>query len=109
MLIVDVHRGVPSTGLRTKMEHADLMQALYGRNGECLAIVLAASTQFGLLFICLYGASRLTLEHMTQFISANRWINGKLRNRSLGNAPNTKSMPVMNPPVLKPGAEHWEP
>ncbi len=44
IVIVDVQRGGPSTGLPTKTEQADLMQALYGRNGECPVVVIASST-----------------------------------------------------------------
>ena len=44
LVIVDVQRGGPSTGLPTKTEQADLLQALYGRNGECPLVVLAAGT-----------------------------------------------------------------
>ena len=44
LVIVDVQRGGPSTGMPTKSEQTDLMQALYGRNGECPAVVLAACT-----------------------------------------------------------------
>ena len=44
IVVIDVQRGGPSTGLPTKTEQADLMQALYGRNGESPVIVLACST-----------------------------------------------------------------
>lgn len=44
LVIIDVQRGGPSTGLPTKSEQTDLMQALYGRNGESPAVVIAAST-----------------------------------------------------------------
>ena len=44
LVVIDVQRGGPSTGLPTKTEQTDLLQALYGRNGECPAVVLAAST-----------------------------------------------------------------
>jgi hypothetical protein len=44
IVIVDVQRGGPSTGLPTKTEQSDLFQALYGRNGECPVVVIATST-----------------------------------------------------------------
>ena len=44
LVVVDVQRGGPSTGLPTKTEQSDLFQALYGRNGESPAVVLACST-----------------------------------------------------------------
>ena len=67
LVVVDVQRGGPSTGLPTKTEQSDLMQALYGRNGESPAIVLAASTPAN-CFDWAYIASKITLEHNTPVI-----------------------------------------
>ena len=67
IVIIDVQRGGPSTGLPTKTEQADLMQALYGRNGECPVVVLAASTPSD-CFDYAYEAARIALEHMTPVI-----------------------------------------
>ena len=64
LVIVDVQRGGPSTGLPTKTEQSDLLQAMYGRNGESPLIVIAASTPAN-CFDWAYEAARLTLEHMT--------------------------------------------
>ena len=64
IVIVDVQRAGPSTGLPTKTEQADLMQALYGRNGECPVVVLAASTPSN-CFQFAYEAARIAVEHMT--------------------------------------------
>jgi 2-oxoglutarate ferredoxin oxidoreductase subunit alpha len=64
IVIVNVQRGGPSTGLPTKTEQADLMQALYGRNGECPVVVIAASTPSD-CFHYAFEASRIALEHMT--------------------------------------------
>jgi 2-oxoglutarate/2-oxoacid ferredoxin oxidoreductase subunit alpha len=64
LVIVDVQRGGPSTGLPTKTEQADLLQALYGRNGECPVVVIAASTPTN-CFNYAYEAARISLEHMT--------------------------------------------
>lgn len=64
LVILNVQRGGPSTGLPTKTEQADLFQALYGRNGECPAVVLAAATP-GDCFAMAYEASRLAVKYMT--------------------------------------------
>jgi len=67
LVIVNVQRGGPSTGLPTKTEQSDLLQAMYGRNGESPVIVIAASTPAN-CFNFAYEASRLALEHMTPVI-----------------------------------------
>ena len=67
LVVVDVQRGGPSTGLPTKTEQSDLMQAMYGRNGESPLIIIAASTPAN-CFDYAFEAARLTLEHMTPVI-----------------------------------------
>lgn len=67
LVIVNVQRGGPSTGLPTKTEQSDLMQALYGRNGESPVVVLAASTPSD-CFHYAYMASKIALERMTPVI-----------------------------------------
>ena len=67
LVVINVQRGGPSTGLPTKTEQADLMQAIYGRNGECPAIVLAASSPAN-CFDFAYEAAKLSMEHMTPVI-----------------------------------------
>jgi 2-oxoglutarate ferredoxin oxidoreductase subunit alpha len=67
LVIVNVQRGGPSTGLPTKTEQSDLLQAMYGRNGESPVIVIAASTPAN-CFDYAYIAAKLTLEHMTPVI-----------------------------------------
>ncbi|MDL2251502.1 2-oxoacid:acceptor oxidoreductase subunit alpha [Odoribacter sp. OttesenSCG-928-J03] len=64
LVIVDVQRGGPSTGLPTKTEQSDLMQALYGRNGESPMPVIAASTSSD-CFDYAFMAGKIALEHMT--------------------------------------------
>ena len=64
LVIVNVQRGGPSTGLPTKTEQADLLQALYGRNGEAPVPVLTASTPSE-CFTMAYEACRIAIEHMT--------------------------------------------
>ncbi len=67
LLIIDVQRGGPSTGLPTKTEQSDLLQAYYGRNGECPMPVLSASTP-GDCFDAVYEAVRIAVQHMTPVI-----------------------------------------
>lgn len=67
LVIIDVQRGGPSTGMPTKSEQTDLMQALYGRNGESPVVVMAASTPTD-CFDAAFWAGKLALEHMTPVI-----------------------------------------
>lgn len=67
LLIVNVQRGGPSTGLPTKTEQSDLMQAYYGRNGECPMPIVSASTPSD-CFAAAYEAVRISLQHMTPVI-----------------------------------------
>lgn len=67
LVIVNVQRGGPSTGLPTKSEQTDLMQALYGRNGECPLPIIAATTPAG-CFDAAYMAVKIAVEHMTPVI-----------------------------------------
>ena len=67
LVIVNVQRGGPSTGLPTKTEQSDLMQALYGRNGESPVVVIAASTPSDCFYYAYY-ASKIALERMLPVI-----------------------------------------
>lgn len=67
LIIVDVQRGGPSTGLPTKTEQSDLLQAYYGRNGECPMPVVAAFTPSD-CFDAVYEAARIAVQHMTPVI-----------------------------------------
>ena len=67
LVVVDVQRGGPSTGLPTKTEQSDLMLAMYGRHGESPAPVIAASTPGNCFDFC-FEASRIALEYMTPVI-----------------------------------------
>lgn len=67
MVIVDIQRGGPSTGLPTKTEQSDLNIAVWGRNGECPAIVVAASSPAN-CFDYAYISAKLALEHMTPVV-----------------------------------------
>lgn len=103
LVVVDVQRGGPSTGLPTKTEQADLLQALYGRNGESPVIVIAASTPSNCFYYA-YMASKLALEHMTPVILLS---DGYLGN---GSEPwkiqTTKDLPDITPPLVKAGQEY---
>lgn len=106
LVIVNVQRGGPSTGLPTKSEQADLMQALYGRNGEAPAIVIAASSSAD-CFDYAFEAGRLALEHMTPVILLT---DGYLANGSqLFRIPSMKDMPKINPPIAKENDKDYQP
>jgi 2-oxoglutarate ferredoxin oxidoreductase subunit alpha len=67
LVIVNIQRGGPSTGLPTKTEQSDLLQAYYGRNGECPMPVISASTASD-CFEAVYEAVRIAVQHMTPVI-----------------------------------------
>ena len=67
LLIINIQRGGPSTGLPTKTEQSDLMQAYYGRNGECPMPIVSASTPSD-CFDAAYEACRISVQHMTPVI-----------------------------------------
>lgn len=95
VVIVNVQRGGPSTGLPTKTEQADLMQALYGRNGESPVVVLAAGSPSG-CFHFAYEAARIALEHMIPVILLT---DGYLANGSEPwRIPEMKDLPPIRPP-----------
>ncbi len=107
IVIVNVQRGGPSTGLPTKTEQSDLFQVLYGRNGDSPTIVVAASTPAN-CFDFAYEASRLALEHMTPVILMT---DGYIANGSEPWRIKTMAdMPSITPPiaVYKEG-EQWMP
>lgn len=67
LVIINIQRGGPSTGLPTKTEQSDLMQAYYGRNGECPMPVIASSTPSD-CFDAAYEACRISVQHMTPVV-----------------------------------------
>ncbi len=106
LVVVNVQRGGPSTGLPTKTEQSDLLQAMYGRNGESPVIVIAASTPancFDFAFI----AAKLALEHMTPVILLT---DGYIAN---GSAPwkikTVEDMPAIDNRIIKEADENWHP
>lgn len=97
LVVIDVQRGGPSTGLPTKTEQTDLLQAVYGRNGECPAVVIAASTSAN-CFDFAYEACRLALENMTPVILLTDTYlangTGLMRIRQLADMPAIKPQSV---------------
>ena len=106
LVIVDVQRGGPSTGLPTKTEQSDLLQAMYGRNGESPVIVIAASTPAN-CFNFAFEAARLALEHMTPVILLT---DGYIAN---GSAPwkvkSISEMPEIKNNLVNEVKENWHP
>lgn len=98
LVIVNVQRGGPSTGLPTKTEQSDLMQALYGRNGESPVVVIAASTPSN-CFKYAFEAARIALEHMVPVILLT---DGFLANGTEPwKIPSMKDLPEIHPPLKK--------
>ena len=97
LVVVDVQRGGPSTGLPTKTEQSDLMQALYGRNGECPAVVIAASSPSD-CFHYAFMASKIAMEHMTPVILLT---DGFIANGSEPwRIPSMADYPAICPPIV---------
>ncbi len=106
LVIVNVQRGGPSTGLPTKTEQSDLMQALYGRNGESPVVVLAASTPAD-CFDYAYIASKIAIEHMTPVILLT---DGYLANGSeLWHIPDINDLPEIKVPYVKDNDPDYQP
>ena len=102
LVVVNVQRGGPSTGLPTKTEQSDLAQALYGRNGECPMVVLAASSPSD-CFNAAFEAGRITLEHMTPVILLT---DGFIANGSEPwKIPSMDQYPTITPPIAKPAED----
>ncbi|MBQ1200067.1 MAG: 2-oxoacid:acceptor oxidoreductase subunit alpha [Bacteroidaceae bacterium] len=97
LVILDVQRGGPATGLPTKSEQTDLLQALFGRNGESPMPVLAATSPTD-CFEAAYEASKVALEHMTPVILlTDAYVaNGSGAFR----LPDLSEYPAINPPYV---------
>lgn len=94
LVVVDVQRGGPSTGLPTKTEQTDLNQALYGRNGECPIPVICAHSPANCFFAA-FQAAKIALEHMTPVILLSEGF--------LGNGSEPWLIPSMSEyPEIKP-------
>lgn len=102
LVVVDVQRGGPSTGLPTKTEQSDLMQALYGRNGEAPMVIIAASSASD-CFHYAFQTAKITLEHMTPVILLT---DSYLANGSeLWQIPDINNLPKINPPLVEENME----
>ena len=97
LVVVDVQRGGPSTGLPTKTEQSDLQQALYGRNGESPVAVIAASMPSD-CFHYAFEAGRIAMEHMTPVVLLS---DGFIANGSEPwKIPSMKDYPTITPPII---------
>lgn len=110
LVVIDVQRSGPSTGMPTKSEQTDLNQALYGRNGESPLVVMAAASPTD-CFESAYAASKIALEHMTPVILLT---DGYIANGSSAwKIPDMKEYPDINPHFVhihfKGDASEWKP
>lgn len=110
LVVIDVQRGGPSTGMPTKSEQTDLSQALYGRNGESPLVVLAASSPTD-CFESAYEASKIALEHMTPVILLT---DGYIANGSSAwKIPDMGEYPDIKPPFVQKyfegSPQDWKP
>ncbi len=106
LVIVNVQRGGPSTGLPTKTEQSDLMQALYGRSGESPVVVMTASTPAD-CFHYVYHAAKIAIEHMTPVILLT---DGYLANGSeLWHIPDVNDLPEIKVPYAKENDPDYQP
>ena len=97
LVVLDVQRGGPATGLPTKSEQTDLLQALFGRNGESPMPVMAALSPTD-CFYAAYEASQMALEHMTPVILLT---DAYIANGSGAfKLPELDKMPAINPPYV---------
>ena len=99
LVVLDVQRGGPSTGLPTKSEQTDLLQALFGRNGESPMPVIAATSPTN-CFDAAYMACKIALEHMTPVVLLT---DGFVANGSgAWKLPKLAEYPAINPPYVTP-------
>ena len=107
LVIINVQRGGPSTGLPTKSEQTDLLQALYGRNGESPIPVIAATSPTN-CFDAAFNACKIALEHMTPVILLT---DAFIANGSAAwKLPNIEQYPAIIPPYVTPEMrEGWSP
>lgn len=98
LVVINVQRSGPSTGIPTKTEQTDLNQVLYGRNGECPVVVVAPHSPSH-CFECAFTAAKLALEHMTPVVMLSE---GFLGNGSEPwRIPAMKDYPEIHPPLVQ--------
>ena len=100
LVVVDVQRAGPSTGIPTKTEQTDLNQALYGRNGECPMVVLAAHSPAD-CFDAAFNAAKIALEHMTPVLLLTEGFLGNGSEPWL--IPSMADYPAIKPPFAQSG------
>ena len=103
LVVIDVQRAGPSTGIPTKTEQTDLNQALYGRNGECPVVVMAAHSPAG-CFDAAFNAAKIALEHMTPVLLLSEGFLGNGSEPWL--IPSMKDYPKIVPPFVQPNKEY---
>ena len=103
LVVIDVQRAGPSTGIPTKTEQTDLNQALYGRNGECPLVVMAAHSPAG-CFDAAFNAAKIALEHMTPVLLLSAGFLGNGSEPWL--IPSMKDYPKIVPPFIQPNTEY---
>ncbi|MBQ7984729.1 MAG: 2-oxoacid:acceptor oxidoreductase subunit alpha [Bacteroidales bacterium] len=106
LVVIDVQRGGPSTGMPTKTEQGDLNQALFGRNGEAPCIIVAPSTSAN-CFDWAFEAARLALENMTPVILLSDAYLGN--GSQLFKIPSLSDYPKINPPFAKENDPEYMP
>ncbi len=106
LVIVNVQRAGPSTGMPTKSEQSDLNMALFGRNGEAPCIVTAASSPSD-CFYAAYEAAKLSMETMTPVILLTDGNTGQ--GSELFRIPCVADLPAINPPIAKPNDPNYQP
>jgi 2-oxoglutarate/2-oxoacid ferredoxin oxidoreductase subunit alpha len=106
LVVVNVQRAGPSTGMPTKSEQSDLLQALFGRNGEAPMIVIAASSPAN-CFHYAFVASKLSLEHMTPVILLTDGHMGF--GSELFKIPSMSDLPEIKPPVVPANDPDYKP
>ena len=107
LVVLDVQRGGPATGLPTKSEQTDLLQVLFGRNGESPMPVIAATSPTD-CFDSAYMAAKIALEHMTPVVLLTDAFvaNGS----GAWKLPKLANYPAINPPYVRPEmSETWTP
>jgi len=107
LVVLDVQRGGPATGLPTKSEQTDLLQVLFGRNGESPMPVIAATSPTD-CFDSAYMAAKIALEHMTPVVLLTDAFvaNGS----GAWRLPKLANYPAINPPYVRPEmSETWTP
>ena len=107
LVVIDVQRGGPSTGLPTKSEQTDLLQALFGRNGESPMPVIAATSPTN-CFDAVYAAAKITLEHLTPVVLLT---DAFVANGSAAwKLPNIDELPEIHPHYVTPEQKgHYTP